>query len=164
MNHLTSIDECRDSKDSKDRLLKIQESSIHSKSTIKMQHFVQIYMNSAAQMMQPITAHVCILFSDRALGCMLKALYMKENNCMFAPSSFSLQDIIQLTGQNSIPDLDQVMFIHTLNFAVGCNDASIFQHMHASQLQKLLNRVDDVLIHLSGRVASNPSKLYRSIF
>lgn len=161
MNHLTSIDECRDSKD---RLLKIQESSIHSKSMIKMQHYVQIYMNSAVRLMHPISAHVCILFSDRALGCMLKALYMKENNCMFAPSSFSLQDVIQLTGQKSIPDLDRVMFIQTLNFAVGCNDASIFQHMHASQLQKLLNRVDDVLIHLSGRVASNPSELYRSIF
>ncbi|OME89123.1 MULTISPECIES: hypothetical protein [Paenibacillus] len=161
MNHLTSIDECRDSKD---RLLKIQESSIHSKSMIKMQHFVQIYMNSAARLMHPISAHVCILFSDRALGCMLKALYMKENNCIFSPSYFSLQDVIQLTGQNSIPDLDKVMFIHTLNFVVGCNDVSIFQQMDASQLQKLLNRVDDVLIHLSGRVASNPSELYRSIF
>ncbi|GAA0843649.1 hypothetical protein GCM10008915_45240 [Bifidobacterium pullorum subsp. gallinarum] len=117
MNHLTSIDECRDSKD---RLLK--------------------------------------------KGCMLKALYMKENNCMFSPSYFSLQDIIQLTGQNSIPDLDKVMFIYTLNFVVGCNDASIFQHIDALQLQKLLKRVDDVLIHLSGRVASNPSELYRSIF
>lgn len=161
MNHLTSIDECRDSKD---RLLKIQESSIHSKSIIKMQLYVQIYMNSAARLMHPISAHVCILFSDRALGCMLKALYMKENNCMFSPSYFSLQDVIQLTGQNSIPDLDKVMFIHTLNFVVGCNDASIFQHMDSSQLQKLLNRVDDVLIHLSGRVASNPFELYRSIF
>ncbi|MBX4150729.1 hypothetical protein [Paenibacillus lautus] len=160
MNHLTSIDECRDSKD---RLLKIQESSIHSKSMIKMLHFVQIYMNSAAQMMHPITAHVCILFSDRALGCMLKALYMKENNCMLAPSSFSLQDVIQLTG-HSIPDLDKVMFIHTLNFVVDCDDTSFFQHMDVSQLRKLLNRVDDVLIHLSGRVASNPSELYRSIF
>ncbi|MFB4330206.1 hypothetical protein [Paenibacillus sp. CR_12] len=161
MNHLTSIDECRDSKD---RQLKIQESSIHSKSMIKMQHYVQIYMNSAAQLMHPISAHVCILFSDRALGCMLRALYMKENNCMFSPPYFSLQDVIQLTGQNSIPDLDKVMFIHTLNFVVGCNDASIFQHMDAAQLEKLLNRVDDVLIHLSGRVASNPSELYRSIF
>ncbi|MGG4107750.1 hypothetical protein AAXB25_28065 [Paenibacillus lautus] len=161
MNHLTSIDECRDSND---RLLKIQESSIHSKLMIKMQHYVQIYMNSAARLMHPITAHVCILFSDRALGCMLKALYMKENNCMFSPSYFSLQDVIQLTGQNSIPDLDKVMFIHTLNFVVDCNDASIFQHMDASRLQKLLSRVDDVLIHLSGRVASNPSELYRSIF
>lgn len=85
MNHLTSIDECRDSKD---RLLKIQESSIHSKSMIKMQHFVQIYMNSAARLMHPISAHVCILFSDRALGCMLKALYMKENNCIFLHLTF----------------------------------------------------------------------------
>lgn len=161
MNHLTSIDECRDSKD---RLLKIQESSIHSKSMIKLQHYVQIYMNSAARLMHPISAHVCILFSDRALGCMLKALYMKENNCMFSPSYFSLQDVIQLTAQNSIPDLDKVMFIHTLNFVVGCNDASIFQHMDVAQLEKLLNRVDDVLIHLSGRVASNSSELYRSIF
>lgn len=161
MNHLTSIDECRDSKD---RLLKIQESSIHSKSMIKMQHYVQIYMNSAARMMHPISARVCILFSDRALGCMLKALYMKENNCIFSPSSFSLQDVIHLTGQNSILDLNQVMFIHTLNFVVGCNDASIFQHMDAAQLEKLLNRVDDVLIHLSCRVASNSSELYRSIF
>lgn len=81
---------------------------------------------------------------------------------MFSPPYFSIQDVIQLTGQNSIPDLDKVMFIHTLNFVVGCNDASIFQH--AAQLEKLLNRVDDVLIHLSGRVASNPSELYRSIF
>ncbi|MEJ9221174.1 hypothetical protein P4H46_23640 [Paenibacillus glucanolyticus] len=83
---------------------------------------------------------------------------------MFFPFFFSLQDVIQLTGQNSIPDLDKVMFIHTLNFVVGCNDASVFQNMDASQLYKLLNRVDDVLIHLSSRVASNPSELYRSIF
>ena len=131
MNHLTSIDECRDSKD---RLLKIQESSIHSKSMIKIDVRTDLYELSD-QLMHPISAHVCILFSDRALGCMLRALYMKENNCMFSPPYFSLQDVIQLTGQNSIPDLDKVMFIHTLNFVIGCNDASIFQHMDAADLR-----------------------------
>jgi hypothetical protein len=146
-------------------MLTIQERCpIQAKSIIKMQHLAQIHMNSAARMMHPTSAYVCILFSDRALEYMLKALYMEENNYMFPPPSFTLQDVIHLTAQDSAPDLDRVMFIHTIHFLAGCNDAPFLRQMHTSQLQKLLNRVDDVLLHLSSRIASHPSESYRSIF
>ncbi|MEC0238362.1 hypothetical protein P4H66_00560 [Paenibacillus dokdonensis] len=162
MNHSTSINECRDSRN---KMLIIQERSTNqSKGIIKMQHLAQIHMDSAARMMHPTSAHVCILFSDRALEYMLKALYMKDNNCMFPPPSFTLQDVIQLTAQDSVPDLDRVIFMHTIHFLAGCNDIFFLRHMHISQLQMLLNRVDDVLLHLSGRIESHPSEAYRSIF
>ncbi|MWV47143.1 hypothetical protein GRF59_26465 [Paenibacillus sp. HJL G12] len=162
MNHSTSIDECTDTTN---KLFTIQERiPFQFKSMIKMQHLAQIHMNSAARMMHPTSAHVCILFSDRALEYMLKAVYMKENHCMFPPPSFTLQEVIQLTAQDSVPDLDGVMFMHTIHFLAGCNELSLLPHMHVSQLQKLLHRVDDVLIRLSTRVASHPSEQYRSIF
>ncbi|MWV47132.1 hypothetical protein GRF59_26410 [Paenibacillus sp. HJL G12] len=162
MNHSNSINECRDTKDN---LLIIQDRSrIQTKGMIKMQHLAQIHMNSAVRMMHPTSAHVCILFSDRALEYMLKALYMKENNCMFPPASFTLQDVVQLTMQESVPDLDRVMFMHIIHFLANCNDGSFLRQIHTSQLQTLLKRVDDVLLHLSGKVASHPSESYRSIF
>ena len=162
MNHSTSIDECRDFENEMSRIQ--ERSSIQAKMMLKLQNLSQIYMNSAARYIHPSSAHVCILLSDRALEYMLKALYMKKNNCMFPPPSFTLQDVIQLTEQDSVPDLDRVMFMHTIHFLAGCNDVSFLRQMHASQLQKLLNRVDDVLIVLSGRIASLPSESYWSIF
>ncbi|AZS14332.1 hypothetical protein [Paenibacillus lutimineralis] len=162
MNHSTSIDECRDNMN---KLLTIQERSpIQAKCMIKMQQLAQIHMNSAARMMHPTSAYVCILFSDRALEYMLKALYMEENNYMFPPPSFTLQDVIHLTAQDSVPDLDRVMFMHTIHFLAGCNDVSFLRLMRSSQLQKILNQVDEVLLHLSNRIASHPSESYRSIF
>lgn len=162
MNHSIST---KQGTDAKNKLLTIQERTpIQAISMIKMQHLAQIHMNSAARMMHPTSAHICILFSDRALEYMLKALYMQENNSMFPPPSFSLQDVIQLTAQDSVPDLDRVMFMHTIHFLAGCNDVSFLRQIHASQLQNLLNRVDDVLLHLSGRIASHPSESYQSIF
>lgn len=162
MNHSTSIDKARDSRN---KPLKIQERSLaQAKGMIKMQHLAQIHMNSAARMMHPTSAHVCILFSDLAFEYMLKALYMKKNNCMFPPPSFTLQDIFQLTAQDSVLDLDRVLFMCTIHFLAGCNDFSFLQNITPSQLQKLLIQVDDVLIHLSARVASHPSESYRSIF
>lgn len=82
---------------------------------------------------------------------------------MLPPPSFTLQDILQLTAQDSVPDLDRVLFICTIHFLAGCNDIS-FANVTPSQLQKLLNKVDDVLLHLSARVGSHPSESYRSIF
>ncbi|MDR9855641.1 hypothetical protein RJP21_18675 [Paenibacillus sp. VCA1] len=162
MNHSTSIDKATDSRN---KPLKIQERSLaQAKGMIKMQHLAQIHMNSAARMMHPTSAHVCILFSDRAFEYMLKALYMKKNNCMFPPPSFTLQDIFQLTVQDSVADLDRVLFMCTIHFLAGYNDISFLQNVTPSQLQKLLNQVDDVLLHLSARVGSHPSESYRSIF
>lgn len=162
MNHSTSIDKARDSRN---KPLKIQERSFaQAKGMIKMQHLAQIHMNSAARMMHPTSAHVCILFSDRALEYMLKALYMKKNNCMFPPPSFTIQDIFQLTVQDSVADLDRVLFMCTIHFLAGCNDISFLQNVTSSQLQKLLNQVDNVLLDLSARVGSPPSESYRSIF
>ncbi|MFU1795425.1 hypothetical protein ACM1RC_16280 [Paenibacillus azoreducens] len=162
MNHSTSIDKARDSRN---KPLKIQERSLaEAKGMIKMQHLAQIQMNSAARMMHPTSAHVCILFSDRAFEYMLKALYMKKNNCMFPPPSFTLQDIFPLTAQDAVLDLDRVLFMCTIHFLAGCNDLSFLQNITPSQLQKLLNQVDDVLLHLSAGIASHPSESYRSIF
>lgn len=162
MNHSTSIDKARESRN---KPLKIQERNFgQAKGMIKMQHLAQIHMNSAARMMHPTSAHVCVLFSDRAFEYMLKALYMRKNNCMLPPPSFTLQDIFQLTAQDSVPDLDRVLFICTIRFLAGCNDTSLLQNVTPSQLQKLLNQVDDVLLHLSARVGSHPSESYRSIF
>lgn len=152
MNHSTSIDECRDFENEMSRIQ--ERSSIQAKMILKLQNLSQIYMNSAARYIHPSSAHVCILLSDRALEYMLKALYMKVNNSMSPPHSLSLNDVIQLTVHESVPDLDTVMFIHTIHFLSSCKDISLIRQMHASQLQKLLNRVDDVLIVLSGRVTS----------
>ncbi|BFH60503.1 hypothetical protein [Paenibacillus azoreducens] len=83
---------------------------------------------------------------------------------MFPPPSFTLQDIFQLTAQDAVPDLDRVLFMCVIHFLAGCNDISFLQNIIFSQLQKLLNQVDNVLLHLSAIVASHPSESYRSIY
>jgi len=162
VNYSTSIDDYRDNRD---KLLTIPKPSlIQNKNVIQMQHLAQIHMDSAARMLHPTSAYICILFSDRALEYMLKALYMKEKNCLFPPPSFTLQDVIELTTQNSVPDLDRALFMYTIHFLAGYNDVSFLRFIHTSELQKLLKQVDDVVLHLSARVASHTSESYRSIF
>ncbi len=139
-------------------------SSTQSKTISNLHNLSQIHMNCTLLFIHQHSPHVCIIFSDRALKSMLQALYMKENNSVFPPYSLSLEDVVELTVQESGPELDTVMFIHSMHFLASLIDISLIEQMETAYLKRLMQRVDDVLIQLSARVTNHPSEQYHSIF
>lgn len=130
----------------------------------KLHERSQIYMNVAFRFTHQSSAHICIVLGDRALESMLMAMYIKEENLTSPPHSLSLNDVVQLTGRESGPDLDTVMFIHTIRFLASFKDTAFLQKIQTTHLQRLLRRVDDVLANLSRRIATCSSGEYQSIF
>lgn len=92
------------------------------------------------------------------------AMYIKDKNLTTPPRSLSLNDIVQLTGRESGPDLDTVMFIYSIHFLASFKDTDLLQQIQTAHLQRLLRRVDDVLANLSRRIATSSSGEYQSIF
>lgn len=153
--------ECRDHTN---KITRTQGHGTQSKTIYNLHNLAQIHMNCTLLFIHQHSPHVCIIFSDRALKSMLQALYMKEKNTVFPPHSLSLEDVVELTVQESGPELDTVMFIHSMHFLASLIDISPIEHMETASLKKLMKRVDDVLIQLSVRVISQPSEQYHSIF
>ncbi|WP_052676078.1 hypothetical protein [Paenibacillus sp. IHBB 10380] len=162
MNNLTSMGECRDNRNKMTRMQ--ANSSTQTKTIHKLHDLSQIHMNFTFPFIQENSPRVCFILSNRALESMLKALYMKENNSVFPPHSLSLEDVVQFTAQESGPDLDTVMFIHSIHYLASLKDISLIHQMQSAHLKMLMKRVDDVLIHLSPRVTLHPSEQYHSIF
>lgn len=142
MNHSTINDECRDHR------------SIQAKTIRKLQQLSQDYMNAATRYNHPASVHMCILFSDRAIEYLLKALYVERNSSMAPPASFSLSDVILLPALDSGLDLNMMTLIYNIHFLAGCNDLSLLQQMDTPQLTKLLNCVNDIHLQLSARIAT----------
>lgn len=92
------------------------------------------------------------------------ALYIKENNLTSLPHSLSLDDIAQLTAEESGPNLDTVLFIHSVHYLESFKDTAFLQPIQSAHLKMLLRRVDVVLARLSRRIAIQSSEENRSIF
>ena len=142
MNHSTLIDECSDHR------------LIQAKTIRLLQQLSQLYRNAAIRYNHPSTAHMCIVSSNRAIEHLLKALYMKQNDCMVPPASFSLHDVIRQPALESILSLNMVTLLYNIHFLAACNDLTLFEPIHPSYLTKLLNGVDDILLCLSARISS----------
>ena len=162
MKNLTFMAECRDHTN---KMIRTQgHDSMESKTINNLHDLSQIHMNCTLLFLHQHSPHVCIIFSDRALKSMLQALHMKENNNVYPPQSLSLEDVVELTIQESGHELDTVMLIHSMHFLASLIDISLIEQMQTEYLKKLIMRVDDVLIQLSARVITHPSEQYHSIF
>lgn len=164
LKHVNRSNSKNESRHNRNSMLEWQDPGRALEKTMKkLQHLSQTYMNSAARYIDPSSAQICIILSERALEYMLKALYMKANHHILPPHALSLHDLVQLTAKDSIPDLDTVMLLYSIHFLASCQDVSFIRHTHVSHLTRLLTQVDDVLTRLSASITSNPLERYRSI-
>ncbi|OAB43482.1 hypothetical protein [Paenibacillus glacialis] len=161
MNNPTFIAECREHRN---KMTRTQENGKQSKTIDNLHNLSQLHMNSTGLFIQQHSPHVCIILGDRALKSMFQALYMKENNSVVPSDSLSLEDVMELIFQESGLDLDTMMFINSIHYLASLIDISPIEQMEITDLKRLMQRVDDVLIQLSARVTSHPSDQYRSIF
>ncbi|GAB6991799.1 hypothetical protein [Paenibacillus pini] len=162
MYNPTSIGECRNKLNSATMLT--DNNSTPSKAIYHLHHLSQTHMNLMLPFIRLNSSQVCILLSDRSLESMLQALYMKEHHCLFPPHALTIEELIQLTAaKGSVPDLDTVMLISSIHFLADLEEISLIQQIVPAQLNKLMKRVDDILIRLSRKVMTHPSEQYQSI-
>ncbi|GAF08801.1 hypothetical protein JCM16418_2906 [Paenibacillus pini JCM 16418] len=55
------------------------------------------------------------------------------------------------------------MLISSIHFLADLEEISLIQQIVPAQLNKLMKRVDDILIRLSRKVMTHPSEQYQSI-
>lgn len=140
MNHSTMFDECTDHRS-------IQADTVH-----RLQQLSRLHFGSAAYFEDPTSIHLCLLFIDRALDYMLKAVYVQERGCQMAPPALTHHDVIQLTAEGTISELDIVTFVLNIHYLASSKDRWLLQSMHDEELRMIMNKVEEILIHLSDRL------------
>lgn len=161
MDNSTFLKLCRDSSDG---VSEAPGCTIQFQTINKLRDFSQILMNSALLLSNQTSTHACIVFTDRALEYMLKALYMKEINCTVPPCSLTMNNIVQVTSQGAVPDLDALSFIYSIHYLARITDDSIFEQIKRVHLMSLLKRTDDLLVHFSSRLDIHESDMYQPLF
>lgn len=122
-----------------------------SRSIRKLQRLSETYMKCARRFMRPASAHICVILCDRALECMLKAIYMKQHHGNLPPPTLTFPDVTQLAGDDPAQELELAMFVHAIHFLAGCEDAALLQQVNLPQMQQLVEKVEDTLGRLSDR-------------
>ncbi|WP_152396624.1 hypothetical protein [Paenibacillus guangzhouensis] len=143
MNHSTLIDECRDHR------------SIQALTIRRLLQLSRLHIDSTAYLTDLSDMHACLIFIDRALDYMLKAVYVLENGCKSAPPTLTHHDVLQLTTDAPISQLDMVTFILNIRYLASCKDPALLHPMHPAHLRIMLDRVEDILLHLSGRIGDH---------
>ena len=107
---------------------------------------------------------VVIILCDRALTSMLKAIYIKTNQTLFPPKYITMADQLYLLHSETVPALDVVIFIGTIQYLANELATNRIKNMKKKNIRRLLRKTDEVLCYMSQRIIDDPTELYQSIF
>jgi hypothetical protein len=129
------------------------------------QHKLAYYHMKLALILQDKNQpEVVIILCDRALTSMLKAIYIKTNQTLFPPKYITMADQLYLLHSETVPALDVVIFIGTIQFLAHDLEIERIKNMKKKNIRRLLRRTDEVLCFMSHRIIDDPAELYQSIF
>lgn len=126
----------------------------------RLNNCVQEYMSLCIHFLEKNMIHVSLLFCNRALECMLNALYLKQNKGLFSYNIVP-DDMLQLLSKDSGIKMDSLIFIQSLSYL--CQERSLISKMQSTHLKNLIKKADDLLLQFSNQL-SIPAENYHSVF
>ncbi|MEC0123385.1 HEPN domain-containing protein [Paenibacillus pabuli] len=101
---------------------------------------------------------VCLILCDWALASMIKALYIHKYHSVHPPKELTMNEILPLVHTDTEPGLDIALFIGTMQHMSSPADYSHDQPLELNNIEKLLQRTEEILYELSKRIMNNSSE------
>jgi hypothetical protein len=118
----------------------------------------QKYMRLSMHFLDVNLLHVSLLLCNRALECMLHAIYIKQKNRLHE-TTILLNDIFQDISEEM--DMESITFIQSVSYL--SQERPLISKMQPTHLMNLIKRADNLLLQLSYRLHLS-SETYHSVF
>jgi HEPN domain-containing protein len=100
----------------------------------------------------------CLILCDWALTSMIKALYIHKYHSVHPPKELTMNEILPLVHTETEPGLDIALFIGTMQHISSLVDYPHDQPLELNNIEKLLQRTEEILYELSKRIINNSSE------
>ncbi|WP_063565985.1 hypothetical protein [Paenibacillus sp. O199] len=119
----------------------------------------QYHIKLAAIMCSHNQFKVCLILCDLALASMIKALYIHKYHSTHPPKELTMNEILPLVHTDTEPGLDIALFIGTMQHMSSLEDCPYDQPLKLKNIEKLIQRTEEILDELSARLMNESRKL-----
>jgi len=99
-----------------------------------------------------------LILCDWALASMIKALYIHKYHSVHPPKELTMNEILPLVHTDTEPGLDIALFIGTIQHMSSLADYPYDQPIQLNNIEKLLQRTEEILDELTIRLNDNSSE------
>ncbi|WP_180287092.1 HEPN domain-containing protein [Paenibacillus sp. LK1] len=129
------------------------------RTTIMAYHqHAKYHLKLAAIMCNHNQFKACLILCDWALTSMIKALYIHKYHSVHPPKELTMNEILPLVHTETEPGLDIALFIGTMQHISSLVDYPHDQPLELNNIEKLLQRTEEILYELSKRIINNSSE------
>ncbi|WP_339239917.1 HEPN domain-containing protein [Paenibacillus sp. FSL R5-0517] len=100
----------------------------------------------------------CLILCDWALASMIKALYIHKYHLVHPPKELTMNVILPLVHMDIEPGLDIALFIGTMQHMSSLADYPHDQPLELNNIEKLLQRTEEILDELATRLEDDSSE------
>lgn|GEM_PF-2100497 len=100
----------------------------------------------------------CLILCDWALASMIKALYIHKYHSVHPPKELTMNVILPLVHTDIEPGLDIALFIGTMQHMSSLADYPHDQPLELNNIEKLLQRTEEILDELATRLKDDSSE------
>ncbi|WKL05095.1 HEPN domain-containing protein [Paenibacillus amylolyticus] len=118
----------------------------------------QYHIKLAAIMCNHNQFKACLILCDWALASMIKALYIHKYHSVHPPKELTMNEILPLVHTDTEPGLDIALFIGTIQHMSSLADYLDDQPIELDNIEKLLQRTEEILDELHARLMNNSSE------
>ncbi|WDQ34557.1 HEPN domain-containing protein [Paenibacillus marchantiae] len=122
------------------------------------QRLSQYHIKLAAIMRNHNQFKACLILCDWALASMIKALYIYKYHSAHPPKELTMNEILPLVHTDTEPGLDIALFIGTMQHMSSLADYPHDQPLELNNIEKLLQRTEEILDELATRLNDNSSE------
>ncbi|WP_337034286.1 hypothetical protein [Paenibacillus illinoisensis] len=116
------------------------------------------HLKLAAIMRNHNQFRACLILCDWTLASMIKALYIHKYHSVHPPKELTMNEILPLVHTDTEPGLDIALFIGTIQHISSLEDYTYDQPIELDNIEKLLQRTEEILYELSKRIMNNSSE------
>ncbi|CAM4500658.1 hypothetical protein [Paenibacillus xylanexedens] len=134
--------------------------SYENKDVFQYHQLAQYHLKLAAIMRNHNQFKACLILCDWALASMIKALYIHKYHSVHPPKGLTMNEILPLVHTDTEPGLDIALFIGTMQHISSLEERQQDQYLDLDNIEKLLQRTEDILEELATRLNNNSSKIF----
>ncbi|MBD8838449.1 hypothetical protein IFU39_11545 [Paenibacillus sp. CFBP 13594] len=124
------------------------------------QRLSQYHIKLATIMRNHNQFKACLILCEWALASMIKALYIHKYHSAHPPKELTMNEILPLVHTDTEPGLDIALFIGTMQHMSSFEERQVDQYLDLDNIEKLLQRTEDILEELATRLNDNSSKFF----
>lgn len=88
----------------------------HEIESLKSHNLCQTYMDFIPLFLEAGNYIPCLILSDRALTCMIRALSLQDHDSLFPPQVLTLKGLILLLSTEGTSEIDIALFVSSIHF------------------------------------------------